>query len=51
MCIKKEMIIIGILLVFTFGFISGCFGPQTTDYFNGEYDVDDNTILKVTTIN
>jgi len=39
------------LLVLTFSFITGCFGPQTTDYFNGKYNVDENTILKVTTIN
>ncbi len=30
---------------------SGCVGPEVTDYFNENYDANENTILKVTTIN
>jgi len=48
---KKELIIVVLILIFFVVGISGCFGPQATDYFNGEYDVNENTILKVTTFN
>ena len=48
---KKHYLIIFFGFVIILSGISGCFGPQTTDYFNHEYEVGDNTILKVTTIN
>ena len=48
---KKQYMIVGIVVVFLAGGLSGCFGPQTTDYFNGEYEANENTILKVTTLN
>lgn len=48
---KKRVMIVGIFLILLISGISGCFGPQATDYFNGEYDVNENTILKVTTFN
>jgi len=47
---KKELMIV-FMLIFIIGGINGCLGPQATDYFNGEYDVNENTILKVTTFN
>ncbi len=47
----KKIIICGsIVLFFIIGF-SGCFGPQTTDYFNGSYTINEQTILTVTNIN
>ena len=48
---KKQYVIVGILVVFLVGGLSGCVGPQATDYFNGEYEANENTVLKVTTIN
>ena len=48
---KKELIIFGVMLLIIVNLFSGCFGSQVTDYFNGEYNVDENTILKITTIN
>ena len=48
---EKKVIICGsIVLFFVIGF-SGCFGPQTTDYFNGSYAINEQTILTVTNIN
>jgi hypothetical protein len=37
--------------MFLISVLSGCFGPKSTDYFNEEYEVDENTVLKVATIN
>ena len=48
---KQKIMIIGLFLIFVIGGFSGCLGPTATDYFNGEYDVTENTILKVTTFN
>ena len=48
---KKRIIIVGIIQIIVISGISGCFGPQVTDYFNGEYDVTEDTILKITTFN
>ena len=48
---KKQYVVIGVIIVILVGWLSGCFGPQTTDYFNGEYEAHENTILKVTTLN
>ena len=48
---KKKVVIIGIMLILTSIGLCGCTGPQVTDYFNGEYEANENTILKVKTIN
>jgi len=48
---KKQYVIVGILVVFLVGGLSGCVGPQTTEYFNAEYEANENTVLKVTTLN
>ena len=48
---KKQYVIVGILVVFLVGGLSGCVGPQATDYFNGEYEANENTVLKATTLN
>jgi hypothetical protein len=48
---KKYCFITGIFLIFVVGGMIGCIGPKATDYFNGEYDVDENTVLKVSTLN
>jgi hypothetical protein len=48
---KKQYMVVGIVLVFLVGSLSGCFEPQATDYFNEEYEANENTILKVTTLN
>jgi len=40
------MVLIMIIIGFT-----GCLGPRSTEYFNEDYLVDENTILKVSTIN
>jgi len=47
----KKVIILGIIFILSICGFSGCLGPKTTDYFNGEYDVTVDTILKVTTFN
>jgi len=47
----NKVAIVGITLVFLIGGLSGCVGPQATDYFNGEYEANENTVLKVTTLN
>jgi hypothetical protein len=47
----KKITILGMILILSICGLSGCLGPQTTDYFDGEYDTDENTVLKVTTIN
>lgn len=40
-----------IILIVIVGLLSGCTGPQITEYFNEEYTANENTILKVSTIN
>lgn len=47
---KKIIICLSTLLLFIAG-LNGCFGPQSTDYFNGSYAVTEQTILKVSNIN
>ncbi|MEE8565468.1 MAG: hypothetical protein V3S79_03675, partial [Candidatus Thermoplasmatota archaeon] len=47
---KRFFVIIVVLILTSIGF-SGCFGSQSTEYFNGEYDVNENTVLKVSTMN
>ena len=47
----KRLVILGMILILGICGLSGCLGPQITDYFNEEYEVTDDTILKVTTIN
>jgi hypothetical protein len=48
---NNKVFIVGITLMFLVAGLSGCFGPQATDYFNGEYEANENTVLKVTTLN
>jgi hypothetical protein len=48
---KKYYIIVGVVMIFLVGGLTGCFGPQTTDYFNEEYAANENTVLKATTLN
>jgi DUF4097 and DUF4098 domain-containing protein YvlB len=48
---KKQYMIVGIIVLFVVNGLSGCFGTQSTDYFNEEYEVNENTVLKVTTLN
>ena len=48
---KKQYMIVGIAVMFLVGGLGGCVGPQTTDYFNGEYEANENTVLKATTLN
>ena len=48
---KKQLLIIGIGLMLLVVGLSGCVGPQTTDYLNGEYEANENTVLKATTLN
>jgi DUF4097 and DUF4098 domain-containing protein YvlB len=47
---KRFLIFLLTLILIFIGF-SGCFGPTSTEYFNEEYDVDENTVIKVSTIN
>ena len=46
---KMKMIMIPLLLLI--GGLTGCFEPQTTDYFDGTYSADAQTNLDVQTIN
>jgi len=48
---EKKVIICGIIILFFVVRLSGCFGPQVTDYFNESYAVSEQTILTVTNIN
>ena len=48
---KKQLLIVGMALMLLVVGLSGCVGPQTTDYFNGEYEANENTVLKATTLN
>jgi hypothetical protein len=48
---EKKILICGIVTLFFITVFSGCFGPQVTDYFNGLYAVNEQTILTVTNIN
>jgi DUF4097 and DUF4098 domain-containing protein YvlB len=47
----KRFFVIFIVLILTFIGFSGCIGSRYTEYFNDEYEVNENTILKVSTIN
>ena len=47
----KRYFVIFIILILTFIGFSGCIGSRYTEYFNDEYEVNENTILKVSTIN
>ena len=40
-----------IILMLIIGFLTGCTGPQITEYFSEEYIVTENTVLRVSTIN
>jgi len=48
---KKHNLILVILVSFFFSGLSGCVEPKVTDYFNGEYETNEHTVLKVTTLN
>jgi len=48
---KKQILIVGLTLLLTAIGLTGCLGGQYTDYFNEEYASNENTILKVTTLN
>ncbi|UCD12884.1 MAG: DUF4097 family beta strand repeat protein [Thermoplasmatales archaeon] len=47
---KKQLLIIGVTLVFLIAGLSGCLGTVTKN-FNGEYEANENTILKIKNIN
>ena len=47
----KRFYVFLIVLILTFIGFSGCIGSKYTDYFNNEYEVNENTILNVSTIN
>ncbi|MDY6965619.1 MAG: hypothetical protein SVM80_06565, partial [Halobacteriota archaeon] len=51
--IKKYRVSSLFLVVLLITSFSGCTGqgPEVTEHFNGEYDADDDTVLKVTTVN
>ena len=48
---KKQLLIVGLTLVLLALGLTGCLGGQHTDYFDGEYEANENTVLKVTTFN
>ncbi len=48
---KKHLVIIGLISVVLIGNLSGCVGPDVTDYFNGEYPINAQTIVSVSNIN
>jgi hypothetical protein len=48
---KKQILIIGFMLLTFFVVLSGCFEPQTTEYFKEDYEANENTVLKVTNLN
>ena len=48
---KKQLLIAGLTLVLIAIGLSGCLAGQHTDYFDGEYEANENTVLQVTTFN
>ncbi len=48
---KKQLSIAVLTLMLLIVSFTGCVEPQKTDYFNNEYEANENTVLKVTTIN
>ncbi len=48
---KKHVIFYTIFCVFVLSLLSGCVGPQISEFFNEEYSANENTIIRVTTIN
>jgi len=48
---KKKLLLVWLMLVFLAVGLTGCLGGRHTDYFDGEYEVNENTVLKVTTFN
>lgn len=48
---KKQFLIFGIVIVILAVGLTGCLGGKYTDYFNGVYQANENTVLKVTTLN
>lgn len=48
---REKIFLTGIITLFFITGLSGCVGPQETEYFNGSYVVDDQTILTVSNIN
>jgi len=47
---KKKLLIVVLTIMILLG-LTGCLGGQYTDYFNKEYETNENTVLKVTTLN
>ena len=48
---KKQLLITGLTLILLAIGLTGCLSGQYTDYFNGEYAANENTVMKVTTLN
>jgi hypothetical protein len=48
---KKQYIFVGIVIVVICSGLSGCLEPRATEYFNEEYEANENTVLKVSTLN
>ncbi len=48
---KKQLLIAGLTLLLLAVGLTGCLGGQYTDYFDGEYAANENTVLKVTALN
>ncbi len=48
---REKILLIGIITIIFIASLSGCVGPQETEYFNGSYVVDYQTILTVANIN
>jgi DUF4097 and DUF4098 domain-containing protein YvlB len=48
---KQHILLLGILIIIFIGSLNGCFGPVTTENFNKEYPVKDQTTITVSNIN
>jgi len=48
---KKQLLIVGLILILLTMGLTGCMGGKYTDYFNEEYDSNENMIIDVTTFN
>ena len=48
---KKQILVYPIISVLLMGLLSGCVGPQISEFFNEEYNANENTVIRVTTIN
>lgn len=48
---REYLLLYGIMIMVLLSGLSGCIGPEVTDYFTGEYSINPSTTLSVTNLN